>query len=68
MPEPHGVRPAGRGPASDRDSLALLRHVLPEDPLEMAPAKDEHVVQALLTHGADPPLREGVRHRRGRAS
>jgi hypothetical protein len=44
--------------------LVVVRQVLGEDLLEMAPTEDEDSIEALWADGSDETLGEGVRSRR----
>lgn len=46
-----------------RSMRVVVRDVLGEDGLEMAPAEDERPVEALAPEGADQALADGVRPR-----
>jgi hypothetical protein len=52
---------AWRDPAHGAGAPLVVVDVGAEDPLEMSPAEDEGVVQALPSDRADPSLGHGVR-------
>ncbi len=64
-----GSRESGRGigrtkvDAPVRPGPVVVLSVRVQDALKMTPAEDQHVVEALPSHAADPTLRERVRPR-----